>query len=179
VNPLYKLGILAVALAAFLLAYSWHGSSEYKRGRAEMAAEVNAKGKELEAANKALSGAKQDLVAQAGINAAVKAAEMEKVREAIKTLDDTRSRTIDRLRATASARASEASPAAGSACASEILRRQASDALLAEGQRLTIEGAGLLDAAVGLVGEGKVLLGSQVGVIELCQAYGTAVKLGQ
>jgi hypothetical protein len=179
VNPLYKLGILAAALAAFWLAYNWHGNSEYKRGRAEMAAEVNAKSEELEAANNALSGAKRDLVAQAAINAATKAAEMEKVREAIKTLDDTRSRTIDRLRASAGARASEASPAAGDACASHILRRQACDALLAEGQRLAIEGAGLLDAAVGLVGEGKVLLGGQVGTIELCQAYGTAVKLGQ
>lgn len=176
---LTKLGILAALLAGFWAAYAWHGRSEYQRGRAEMAAAVDAKGKEADAANQALAGAKQQSVDQALQHATVKAAELETIRASIKTLDDDRSRTIERLRQSASAGAGEERPAAGAACADHILRRQASDGLVHEGQRIAIEGAELLDQAQRLVGEGQGLIGQQGALIGLCQAYGRAVSLGE
>jgi beta-phosphoglucomutase-like phosphatase (HAD superfamily) len=109
-NILTKLGIYALVLAALYGAWQWHGDSEYKRGRAELAAEVNAKGKEVEAARAALEKAKQQLVDQAITQEMAKAAELEKIREAIKTLDNDRSRTINGLRSTLATYTNEVAP---------------------------------------------------------------------
>ena len=176
-NILTKLGSYAIALIALWGAWQWHGDSEYKRGRAELAAEVNAKGKEVEAARAALEKAKQDLVAQAATQEKVKAAELEKIREAIKTLDNDRSRTINGLRSTLATYTNEVRPATGSACELEILRRQASDRLLLEGQRLAVEGAGLLDASVGVVGQCEVALRQQAIVLQAAKQWAVAVEL--
>ena len=102
---------------------------------------------------------------------------LEKERDEKAALVVSRQLVIDRLRASAADRPVQVSPAAGDACRAEILRRQQVEVLLYDGQRLAIEGAGLLDEAAKLVGSCQGVVGEQSALIRLAQRYAKAVEI--
>jgi len=176
--------LAALALVGLLFglargAWAWHGKTEYERGKAEMAALVDAAGKQVTAARDAIGAAKLEGARAALDQFTVQMHDMEKQREDIAAVAAARGRALDRLRASASVGAREVSVDPADACAAPKLRAQSCDRLLGEGQRLAIEGAGLVDALGGLVGEGQDALGSDAALILLAQRWAAAVQLGK
>lgn len=87
---------------------------------------------------------------------------------------------LDRLRASAVAGGRRVDTAAANTCSAEHQQRdERLDGLLAEGQRLAIEGAELVAQARELVGEGERGLGRAASLIELANDWGRAVRLGE
>ena len=140
---------------------------------------LDTKTKELEAANLALSSARKDLIAQANIRDSLEAAKLEKIRESIRLLDDDRSATITRLRATAANHPLPLNPASGTACQVEILRFNSCAELLSQGQALAIRGAELLDRSGKMVGDGEILAREQALILEFSRAWAQAIELGK
>lgn len=87
---------------------------------------------------------------------------------------------LERLRASAVAGGRRVDTAATNTCSAEHQQRdERLDGLLAEGQRLAIEGAELVAEARNLVSEGERGLGRAASLIELAGAWGRAVRLGE
>lgn len=175
---LFKIGGIVVLLGGLVIAWNLHGKSEYNRGRDELRDVITASLKETEAANRALSKARDDLLTQSKARDSVEEAKLEKIRESIRLLDDDRSATISRLRATAARYPSESRPTPGSACEAEILRFQACGSLLAEGQALAIRGADLLNRSGKMVSDGEILAREQALILELGKDWAQAIELG-
>jgi hypothetical protein len=173
-NPLYKLGILAALLGGLLFAFWYHGHAEFKRGRAEMAAEVDAKGKEVDLVRGELARVKAGMVVAAEATFVAEKETLEKRNVELKVIADSRLSALTRLRAT-SIDPNKVSGATEGTCRVDDLRT--ANRLLAEGQAIAIEGAGLLDEALGLVGQGETALGEQAAIIRLAQAYAKAVAV--
>lgn len=87
---------------------------------------------------------------------------------------------LDRLRASAVTGGRRVDAAAANTCSAEHQQRdERFDGLLAEGQRMAIEGAELVAEARSLVSEGERGLGRAASLIELANAWGRAVRLGE
>jgi hypothetical protein len=173
-TPLIKLGILAAVLGGIAFSFWYHGHRQYQRGLHEMAALVDAKGQEVDLIRGELAKVKSGLVVAAEATFVAEKQTLEKRNVELKVIADSRLSALNRLRAT-SVDPNKVSGATEGTCRVDDLRT--ANRLLAEGQAIAIEGAGLLDEALGLVGQGETALGEQAAVIRLAQSYAKAVAI--
>lgn len=173
IRVLVAIGVLAGAY------FLWHSDREaYAKGKVQALQDrINAMSAQLDAARAVAKAAKEIAVEEAQADFQRDMRALEKERDEKAALVVSRQLVIDRLRASAADRPVQVSPAAGDACRAEIVRRQQVEVLLYDGQRLAIEGAGLLDEAAKLVGSCQGVVGEQSALIRLAQRYAKAVEI--
>lgn len=177
---LARLLITGGALALLWGAWRWDRAVQFEAGRQQVLEQARQAAEKKRVENEVLGKAREQAAAQGEFKhlERMQAQEIRDAQESSRRAD--LQRVVDRLRATRVAGdrgAPTNTGAAGGAC--EERRDPRIDALLAEGQRLAIEGAELLAEGGSLVGEGAGGLARGASLIELANDWGRAVKLGE
>lgn len=176
IKALFVVSGLALAFGGL----QWYVHTQREAGRAEVIATAQKAASAAQAANAAITSARDDLAAAALFRHA----------ERLKTLEaqdaqDHASRDADRalivrLRNSTVASRRETTDDAGSTCAAGHLERDSRlDQLQAEGQRLVVEAGELAATSRELVSEAAAGMERNAAVIDLARDWAAAVKLGE
>lgn len=174
---LAKILIAGGALGFAFGAWKWHGHTEYQRGRADMAAEVNKVGEKKVAANVVLEAARNAVDAKGELTylERMKALETRDAEEHARSAA-LRDRVARLQRAGAGSDARRPDP--GDTCRAEFRDySERIEGLLRQAESVGLRSATLVVGLRDLAGEGESGLARAAAVIGRCQDYARAVKL--